>query len=486
MSFFSRSWHHILFFSLLFVTVAFFFKNAFSIRFVLDDYFFLIIGQAHTLQEFIGFFSPLKEYFYRPLSTETLFFFINATGQNLMFAHSLSFLFYFLGLFFLYKVTYRLTNNKILSCLFVFMYAIHFTHVFQLYMMNTFQEIALFAFLTISFYFYLLKRFYISILFFVFALMSKESAVVYPAFLFLFTLYHAGMKDYKNYKLYIKPVLFGIVSVIFFIIFRYGASHVATIDIYEIHLSPKLIINNIQWYILWSLGLPNFLPNFTRSIFSIPTNDFWNLFNFQDYRIYFQSIMAFYGLFLLTGIIYFIQYPRKLYPFIINNIFLILCFLIFVAPTLPIIHRWMVRLTIPLLFIVMIEAAFIYLAYSSGKILRVLSICLLIAYISLQYTGITVHESSSLISMESTISTNAGNILARNREEIVKRGKIYFDDTNTNELSGSKKLKLSLHNQDFLAYFLPNEKIVALYAFEHKNPPQDAFIIRSYDVVNGK
>jgi hypothetical protein len=102
-------------FLLLFGTVFFLYKKAIHVPFILDDFFFLNLGHAQNISEFVQFFSPFKGFFYRPLTTESFYFLVNAFQQNLVIAHTISFLFFFTGLYFLYKILYFLTKNTLFS-----------------------------------------------------------------------------------------------------------------------------------------------------------------------------------------------------------------------------------------------------------------------------------------------------------------------------------------------------------------------------------
>jgi len=174
-----------LYFFLFFLILLFVFFNAFKIGFFADDYFYLKISKIGNLSQFINFFSPQKSYFYRPLTSEVFYFFYHLT-HSIFFLHLIVFAVYFLGLIFLFRIINKLFRDTRLSFLFIFLYAVNFTHVFQLYAINTFQEIALFAFLTISFYFYIYNKKAASLGFFIFALLSKEAALIFPLWLLLF------------------------------------------------------------------------------------------------------------------------------------------------------------------------------------------------------------------------------------------------------------------------------------------------------------
>jgi hypothetical protein len=65
----------LIFFIILFAYIFIVFRNAFKVEFYVDDYFFLKIGHANDFKSFINFFSPFKDYFYRPIPTELFYFF---------------------------------------------------------------------------------------------------------------------------------------------------------------------------------------------------------------------------------------------------------------------------------------------------------------------------------------------------------------------------------------------------------------------------
>jgi len=175
-----------MFFVLLFAFTTFLFKNAFSTYFLNDDFFFLKITRINSFSQFVNFFSPIRQYSYKPVSTEVFFFLIHLFKENVFIAHLLGFLIFFVGIYYLYKTILLLTKNKLLSRLTVALYAINFTHVFQLYYLGTMQEVALFTFIAISFYKLLSGKNIQAIVFFVLALLSKETAVLFVSFLILF------------------------------------------------------------------------------------------------------------------------------------------------------------------------------------------------------------------------------------------------------------------------------------------------------------
>ncbi len=203
------------FFAELFILVIFLFRKAFTILYFQDDYVFLQVGRINSLPQFFNFFSLNKGYSYRPLAGETFYFFINLFGKNPFIGHLIVFTVYFVGLIYLYKIVKTLTTNNILSKIFIFLYAINFTHVFQLYWLISFQEVLLFTALAGSFY-YLIKNNYIfSLLFFIIALLSKETALFFIPFIVLFKLFFSKKAKIINWKDITLYLLLGVFFILF-------------------------------------------------------------------------------------------------------------------------------------------------------------------------------------------------------------------------------------------------------------------------------
>jgi hypothetical protein len=148
----------------------------------------------------------------------------------------------------------------------------------------------------------------------------------------------------------------------------------------------------------------------------------------------------------------------------------------------------MVRLTIPLIFIVFIEALIIQQLIKIGKIYRLLGIIIIFLYLILNTVGISMHESSSTYILESTISRNASIFFKKNYNQIVKHKIIYFKDPtikNFNPWGGSKKLKVTFSDQNFIDHFFPGKNLQAVYEFENKKIPSGSFVIDSFTILNG-
>lgn len=471
-----------MYFVFLFTLIAFIFRNAFSTYFFSDDFFFLKISHIDNFQQFINFFSPIRQVSYKPVSQEVLYFLIHLMKENVFLAHLLVFIVYFIGLYYLYKIIHLLTKNKPLSYLTIFIYGINFTHVFQLYYLAAFQDIAIFTFLSLSFYHLLVKKRILSILFFILALLSKETAILFIPFLILFKLLFNKKVAWKSLIYYL------LLGLIFTFIYQYSLKYVTAIDNYRITFNPHLAINNSMWYFLWGLGTPNFTSLYFTSIFRKPIPEFWKMLtNFPEIKTYYALFISYYLLLIISIGFYLLKDKKKLSE--LFNRYLIaglIGFFTFLGPILLFKHRWMIRLAVPLIFISLIQSFLIFYLIKSKGILKISGILLIGFYFYLQLLGISIHESSSTFLLESRFTKNAKEYFKNHIKEITKHRYIYFlDKTKIVHMpwGGSKKLKVTLSDQNFINHYFPNSNIKAVYGFEDEKIPNDSYIINSFDIL---
>ncbi|PIQ73014.1 hypothetical protein COV58_04775 [Candidatus Roizmanbacteria bacterium CG11_big_fil_rev_8_21_14_0_20_36_8] len=470
------------FFSLLFGVLIVLFRNSFFIGFFSDDYTFLKLSYIENINGLINFFIPGKLYFYRPLSTEVFYGFIQIFPNAQVVGHLIVMSTYATALIGLYKVSIILAKNKTFSKFFIFMYAIHFSHVFQLYWLATFQEVIMFCFLVYSTLFFLKQKYIVSIFLFFLALLSKETAIVYPVFLLALLQVKQKFKKTMGWIF----VFISLSLATYFAFYLSGIENVEQIDIYRINLSPKLIVNNSVWYVLWALGFPSFLPDYASSFFSLPLPGFWERLSDLTSWIYISSLVGYLSILLFSIFNFLYLKPKRITSFIPSIFFLIFGTLLFLSPTLPIIHRWMVRLTIPLIFITFSQAYLIYFLISKSRISKIIAMVGIIFYIIYNVVGISVHEIASVYSLESEYYHRA-QIYFNNLNNLLPKTytSIYFKDSTEekNAWGESKKLKTSFAQNAFLYHFMPNRNFIIYYEVDKITVPKDSFIIPANDIL---
>ncbi|MEK7127442.1 MAG: hypothetical protein AAB838_01815 [Patescibacteria group bacterium] len=434
---------------ILFSAILFVFRGAFSTYIFQDDFFLFVSSRILDL-------GPLKSYgFYRPIGID-LFYYTAGIINNLAITHVFIFFVFGLGLIFLYK-SFNLFFKNSFSFLATVMYALSFNHVYQLYWLATFQEVVMFTFCAASFYLFFRKNL-LFIPFFIFAALSREEAFLLPVLILAILVF----KKLFDRKLIMQLFILIILTIPFVILYEVNYGQVAVRPEYAPQFNLKIISNNFLWYFFWSLGLPGFLPDFLPSIFAKPLPGLWQTI---------QNTGAYWYLgFLVCYLTVFVFVFKK--PVIKFGAFCLFLFSIYIIPISFIIHKWPVRLTIPLIFIILFQAFII------TKLNKYLVAMLLVLYFTYNFLAISVHENTSTYKYESSISLKAKNIISNNNC-------LYFaDDVESKSgWEGSQKLKLTLFDQWFTRYYRPDKNIKVYYGFETKVAPVGCTIINSRDLL---
>ena len=457
---------------LLFV---FFFFGAFNSLFFSDDFKFLAASKHFDL---FSFFSPVRTTFYRPLTTELFYSLLQRLPYPIITGHIFIFIIFLIGVFFLHKTLILITKNKGLAFFSSILYLFHFSHVYQLYWFATFQEVAQFTLLICSLYFILNKRFIVSTGLFILALFSKEQTLLFPfvAFILYFIKYRKG---------HIFFIVFLALDCIFIGIHLFVNSHMPILPEYVVHLTPRLIVNNLLWYGLWSIGFPAMMSDYMRSIFSLPFGAFWNYFIQPSFKIYFFGMIV-YIVLLISSLIYIItsykNERKKLGFYFVAGIIL---FVLFLLPVLPIIHKWMVRLTIPLIFVAIMQGSILAILWKQRRA-KPFVIFLLALYLIWNYFGIKQHESISTYALESSITKRA-SIVFSNTKRFKNCTTLYIKDPKNMKMGswdGSEKLALSLSGNSFLSYYFPERKDLKVeYEYNSTQQSSNSCFVASEELI---
>src|SRR3989304_6842531 len=125
---------------LLLAIIFFLYYPALNNFYTHDDFFHFKISNATSLKEFLSFFDPIHAPegwgFYRPLTTQVLYFVIrNLFNFNPIAAHLLALGMFLIVCAMVYKLILLLTENKKQALFGLFLYAIsasHFTHLYSI------------------------------------------------------------------------------------------------------------------------------------------------------------------------------------------------------------------------------------------------------------------------------------------------------------------------------------------------------------------
>lgn len=447
-----------------------FFGGSFAMFFFDDDFYFLKRSAVNSLSQLFRLFMPIRGTFYRPLSSELFYFGIHIIG---IYAGKAVVLAIFLaGAYFMYRSLLKLSNSTV-ATLAVILYTFHFSHVFQLYWFATFQEVALFTLLSASFHFYVNKQRGLAFFLFFLSLFCKEQAILYPFFIFIYEL----LKNKGERRDYAFSIGAFAASVLMVPLYWSGIRTNVALPEYQIHLSPRLIVNNTFWYSLWSLGFPSMMSDYMTSLVRLPLPQFYRFFRSPVFSAYFFLMLLFNLSLAATAVYVFVI--RNYRPGWRKCLLLASGFLLFLAPTLPIFHKWMVRLTLPFIFVSIAEASLLAFLVKPGRGKKILY-GLVGLYLVFNYLGVTVHEDVSTYKLETRITKNAATIFNDHKKAIQKEGRVAILDDSGKELSswaGVEKLKVTFAGQNAASFYFPGKNITLIYIDKNKAPPDGAVTV---------
>lgn len=267
-----------------FLVILYFWRLLFF-NFVTDDFFHLRIGQFKNPEEFITLFTfshslETSEFiFYRPLTTQVYYGLLSKLfGFNPFPFHLFSLVVHILNTFLVYKLTSFLLRNKyrLFASLAAIFFGLNPSQTIAVGWAGTFQEIGVTFFIILSIFSFLKHLntrktvlFLGSFLFFIFALMSKENAMVLPFILLLMIFFFGNRKDL------IKLVPFFII-LIFYTYFHFIKYSFKQSEGYTFVVNLQAL-NTLRWHIWWALGFPEPLTNFIGPKFRILPH-LWNFY----------------------------------------------------------------------------------------------------------------------------------------------------------------------------------------------------------------
>lgn len=433
-----------------------------------DDWFHLRITHIDTLQQFLNFFSfsqtPQTASFYRPLSTQVFYFiFQTLFGLN-------SAIYYLFGLtlfayiLYLIKKLLEIYLPPTIHNLPSIVYGLSVSNFTRIYFVSAFQELFLVIFSLLTLINFKSKP-KLSLLFFVLALLSKETAIVLPALIFLLNL-----KDKKSLvsTIYDLPVRQAglrstiLISVVYlyFRLFHFG---LAEGDSYLWNLSPIRAVNTLMWYALWSVGAPELLVDYIGSgLRPIPRF-------FVDYPNWWVVIV-----FPLLGIIASSAY-HLLKNFKKLNSYFWIFIVFFVISLLPVLflpsHKFALELGLPLVgFSISLS---ILLKSAKPHFFLITFVIFLVYNLSMNYLTYTRHYSVS----RGQISKKVYEYFSQKYPTPPENQYFEFvnDAQDYGEIWGqSKQISQSLSNSDFFKVLYRNPDYVVYYQDIPESKPKNS------------
>ncbi len=418
-----------------------------------DDWSHLKLSQISSPTEFLNFFSfsnnAQTASFYRPLSTQVFFYiFQTIFGLNSFFYHLFVMAGFFYSLYLLHSLCLILFKNKLVANVSLIIYAVSATNFTRLYFLSAFQEILMVIFVLSSLIQFIKnKTVGKSVIFFILALMSKETAIVLPAILLA---YSVLFKKKINIK---RHIWFWIISAIY-LCFRFFIFKLPVGDSYIFSFAPKSILNTLFWYVTWSFGTPELLVDYISSgLKPIPRL-------FTDYLAW-SYIM-------LTGTVTLFSYAGYIFAKTLrsinkNHLFSSLLFLLSISPLLILPwHKFTLELGLPMVGFSMFISL---LLVAHKKDLKIFLSLFIIFNLLTNYLTYTRHYSVG----RSKISSQISEFLKNNYP--IHPNDSYFEFINDTQDYGtdwgsSKQISHTISSSDMFRVFYNNHTIQVFFEDE--------------------
>jgi len=241
-----------------------------------DDFYHLGISRISSLEGFLNFFNPWvqQDVHFRPLSTQS-FFLIGHLFPLAWAAFALRLVllgFHLANSYLVFRLINRFLKRGEMAVVLAGIYLIAPLHFLSLYYISAFQQILAAFWQLLGFCFFALNKKNWVYLFFILALLSKETAFTFPALLLIFSYIIRLEKDPKGYFLPLKKewpywlllvliaLVYGLVRTVTFAKFP-GES-------YQLSLSFRTLLGSWRWYLTWLLGAPETIINYAGRLLS--------------------------------------------------------------------------------------------------------------------------------------------------------------------------------------------------------------------------
>ncbi|KKU92423.1 MAG: hypothetical protein UY21_C0001G0046 [Microgenomates group bacterium GW2011_GWA1_48_10] len=446
---------------LLISTSLHFYGRSFTNFFFQDDFFNITLSQSQSIiQSFNIFSKPILDfYFFRPLTTQ-LFWGVTfpVFGWNVAPYHLIVSIFFAINIFFIYWLSTLLTDKKPIALLTTFLYAFSATHFHRLFFLSQFQEIGLTTFVLLTIISYI-KNSKLSLVFFILALTSKETAVVTPIFLLVFSVL-SSRKQYRLLALHF--LILGVYLFLRFTFFGFASGGPYTYDFNPLH-----VINNYVWYGLWALGIPESFVNL-KLFFVNRYDDLgqWQSFSFINpdiftaFGIWGGPIILVFALLLLTLILA-LNKKNWTHFFRRESIFASMIFIIFLLPVafFPF-HKFAYSLTLPAIGLSLFLAN---LLINFSLRFQILS---LVFFIALSFFTTQYNVSEHWAVKKAIVAKLAWEYFRQNHPENITADNIYFRNTDApycsilkNKFKPSQEVAYGLGGADSLRLLYNNPEL---------------------------
>jgi len=266
------------FFLLVFLLICFFliYRTSFTSFFSQDDFYHLALGRIESPLDFFNFFNPWvqKDVHFRPLGTQVFFAIAHLFSQNLapLILRLIALIFHLANFYLVFLLLKKFLKKETPAVILAGLYLLAPLHFMSLYYISAFQQILATFCQLLAFWFFSLGKKKRVFFCFALALLSKETAIVFPGLLLIFSYIIRPEKKAKDYFDRIKKNWRFWATLLLLLIF-YGFGRFLTFvnypgDNYQLLLSPRTLISSWRWYLIWLIGAPETIIRYAGRLFA--------------------------------------------------------------------------------------------------------------------------------------------------------------------------------------------------------------------------
>lgn len=259
-------------FILTFILAVFFFIYGPSLNnfFSQDDFYHLGISRADSLADWLNFFNPFvqEDIHFRPLGTQAFFFlahfFSPRTAPIVLRIIALSF--HLANFYLVFRLLKKILKKDTLSLALAGAYLSAPLHFLSIYYISAFQQILATFWQLLAFWFFASQKKAWAYPFFLLALLSKETAIVFPALLLIFSYVIRPEKKLIDYWIRFREnfsywASFLIILLPYFLIRLFTINPVFD-QSYQLSLSIRTVLGSWRWYLTWLIGAPEMMVHY--------------------------------------------------------------------------------------------------------------------------------------------------------------------------------------------------------------------------------
>lgn len=445
----------ILLYCLLLLLSFVIYRPAFSSYFFQDDWFTFKISNIHSLKEILSFFIPRVDViYYRPIGMQVYFFIMRSLfGVNSFFFRISTLIIYAFNGLLVYLIFQRLKFLKILSLFGATLYSASVVTYIPFFWSSTFSFVLGPTFFLLSFLFFIRNtknrpnNLIISLIFYIFGLLTLELIVVLPAILIIWELLYNKGKTIKYIILY--PV--------FLLPYTYLRLKVFPVPLVATYQPKISIFSTLRSYFLWSLNWPEEIGK--QMVGSFKINSLF-LSDFRSFTNIWISSTFFFVLLLFVPFV--IKIIKKLFIkkiiIIKNDLLTIFWYAVSLIPLLVFSnHTFPYYLPIPLVGFVgflLSQISFLFATFNLKKSIRIIILCLIL--IIWVYSSIKTMTFNQLIHWAPQRAKISQELVKQAQETVSQSSKTFI-------VSDSKENKLSLNDQDALQVIFESPEFRTIY-----------------------